>query len=149
MRKVMRLRIKREDKGKKLNWAVVWPLISCLVALIAFAVYGIQPDILAAWTVWPPGVTALIWIMIPFLRRPSSWRKIALIPLVPWVVFLLAYGDEWRVLVPHSIPKSEIHVVTLNCAGGMLKAVQEAVDTAGRGCRHTRRYRRPRSTSFR
>ncbi|MCH7903135.1 MAG: endonuclease/exonuclease/phosphatase family protein [Armatimonadetes bacterium] len=125
----MWLRTKREDKGQKLDWVVVWPLISFLVALIAIAVYGFQPDALAAWTVWPPGVTAVIWLIVPLLRRPSTWRKIALIPVVPWVAFLLAYGDEWRAIVPHSVPSTELHVVTLNCAGGMLEAVREAVDT--------------------
>ena len=60
MRKVMRLRIKRENKGQKLDWVVVSSLVSCAVALVAIAVYGFQPDIMAAWTVWPPGVTAVI-----------------------------------------------------------------------------------------
>lgn len=98
------------------------------IAGILFCVltYWFKPDILTAFWVYPftiPGIVGFVFCAFAFYRS-KFWR---------WAWTILWFGawcglaDESQWLIPEiKIGNPSIKVVSLNCAGGTIEAVQEA-----------------------
>lgn len=108
---------------KKIGRAIPWAVLAALCAAYAF-----KPDGAAALTIFP----AWTWLplgILPALFRLRRDRRGALVLLAVWVVYGLAFSEEWTSLrrfgrTEARIPNT-VRVVTLNCAGGSAEAAGE------------------------
>jgi len=113
-----------EDKpAKRRRWSLPW-WVSAGWLVLLFALYMIRPGFATAITVWPAWIGLIMGL--GFTARSRCNRKLL---FAAWLLFGVVFVDEFR-SIPRGLltePKRDFRVVTLNCAGGSLRAAEEVI----------------------
>lgn len=98
--------------------------------------YVYRPDNFAALTFFPPWAWGLLGIVLAGFTR-SVHKRVYILLTLCWLVFIFCFAEEPKSLFRgliisdrnwDSIPiENKLRVVSLNCAGGNLKAMQEII----------------------
>ncbi len=119
----------QQARSGKTSWLTFAAVL--LPALALGGTYWFQPDWAAALTIFP----AWLWPLLGFGSlylwwRSTSWQ-VALVGLVAWLGFCLVSVDELPGLLRTlSRPPAgaSLRIITINCAGGNLDVIQEALE---------------------
>ncbi|MCH8978274.1 MAG: endonuclease/exonuclease/phosphatase family protein [Armatimonadetes bacterium] len=99
--------------------------VSVSIAALIGALYLFRPDATEAVTVWPAWLWVVPGVLLAWKKRASwLWTGVRW-PLLAWLVVGLGLSELWRVVLPARGP-GDLRVVTLNAAGEMELALEEA-----------------------
>lgn len=101
------------------------PWFSIVWLAIMVMLYNFRVDITYALTAWPASLGALIGFFLTFVA--TRWRQYL---VSVWILFALVFVDE-AVSVPRMLMPAPVHdfrVVSLNCAGGSVEAMNEVIE---------------------
>ncbi|ARU40735.1 hypothetical protein CCB80_06110 [Armatimonadetes bacterium Uphvl-Ar1] len=99
--------------------------------LILFFVFAFSPDLMAAVTIFPVWSWCVLGWILSISYPLKKWFKNLQVALGLTLLNVLIVAEEpyilMRTLFDQS-PKSQVHLVSLNCGGGIEEAAEEALD---------------------
>ena len=103
----------------------IW-LLSVLLLVFASVCYWGRFDAVTAATVYPPWCWAIAGISLAGIGLTSRRRILTAIPVVLWMLFLLAFSDSpgslLRMWLPTPNKQANLRIISLNCASNSAAA---------------------------